>query len=458
MPHSEPDSTAPLADLLSHLIHLIRTAPGQGEMIQQALGLLAARTATESAVIEAGIENSWAVDGDPLKERLQVRQVDAIRIAAPAPSAELLALARALADDEAPIPSTAAVRVKLLPDPLPLSGQRPALPDPASAMVPRARTGDQLAGLIEGILRELDRAVRRQQWHAALHDAQAAVRMLPGLAEDPRRTYGIALKRLLSRPVLEALIEQAYRATEEQVRTAEVLRAGGFPAAELMLEILKRSETLGPRAFLLEALGAMPEAAQIVAPLMKSDRPAELWLGAELLGRMGVSEAVPLLIAQVAHPEERVRHAVIDAMGRFRERAVVEPLRQALTHDSAATRMHAGRALAARGSGSMAMPLFAAFESEKDPGVWQELLEVLARLESGEAAMALARVALQRRGFLSFGKADLKRQLSVVRALKDANTTAAKQALARIAAEGSGDVQKAGGGGTPVGVIAAPTS
>ncbi len=442
MPPAPPDPTAPLSDLLGQLVHLLRTAPGSSEATAPLLAAVVVRVATSDAVIEAGIENSWDVDGDSLKGRLQARQVDAIRISAGAPPAELLALAKALADDEAPIPSTSAVRVKLLPDPLPLSGQRPALPDPAVSFVPRAERGDQIASMIEGILRELDRAVRRQQWHAVLHDAQAAVRMLPGLAEDPRRTFTIALKRLLARPVLEALIEQGYRIPEEQARTAEVLRAGGFPAAELMLEILKRSDTIGPRAFLLESLGGMPEAIQIVTPLMKSGRAGELCLGAELLGRMGVTESVPLLVAHVHHPEERVRHAVINALARYRDRSVVEPLRQALSHEAPETRVRAGRALGARGSGAMVMPLFAAFEAEKDPQVWQELLDVLAKLESGEAAMALARVALERRGFLSFGSADVKRQLSVVRALAGAKTAAARQALARIAAEGSGEVQK----------------
>ncbi|MEO8139935.1 MAG: HEAT repeat domain-containing protein [Gemmatimonadota bacterium] len=443
MTPSLPDFTAPLADLLGQLVQLLRMSPEQGEAIAPLLKAATARVAAAGEVIEAGIENSWALDGDSLKGRLQARQVDAIRIAAGAPSAELLALAQALADDSAPIPSTSAIRVKLLPDSLPLSDQRPAIPDPSIAFVPRARKGDQIAGLVEGILRELDRAIQRQQWHAALHDAQAAVRMLPGLEEDPRRTFSIALKRLLSRPVLEALIEQGYRAPEEQSRTAEVLRAGGFPAAELMLDILKRSDTIGPRAFLLDSLGGMREAVQIVLPLMKSARIGEICLAAELLGRLGVAEAVPALVAQVHHPEERVRHAVIGALGHYRDRAVVEPLRQALTHEAPETRVRAGRALGARSSGGMAMPLFAAFEAEKDPQVWQELLEVLARLDSGEAAMALARVALERRGFLSFGSSDMKRQLSVVRALAGAQTSAAKQALARIAAEGNGEVKRA---------------
>ncbi len=439
---TRPDSGALPAELLVHLIHRLRTAPGGEELIQRDLARLVAQVAAASVAIEVGTEQTWSVDGDALNERLHERNVAGIRIAAGAPAAELLALARALADNEAPINSTAAVRIERLPDPRPFS--RPGANTPAigTVLAPRARPDDQLAHLIEGVLHELDLAIRGQQWHAALHDAQAALRMLPGLAEESRRSLTLALKRLIDRPVVEALIEQGFRVPEEQRRTAEVLRAGGLAAAEVIIDCLKVNRTVGPGGFLLEALGGMPETFPLITPLMKSDRIAELALGAELLGRLGVPEAIPVLIGQAQHPDERVRHAVIDALGRYRDRTVVEPLRQALGHLSAETRVHAVRALASRGSGAMAMPLFAAFEVEKDPTAWQQLLDVLARLESVEASMALARVALQRRGFLSFGSADVKRQLSIVRALAAAGTAAAKQALARIAAEGSGEVRQ----------------
>ena len=126
-PVSEAD--APFADLFSRLLQLLRERPARESEVQRVAQLLATRVERQEALIEAGIENSWALDGDPLKERLQTRQVDAIRIAPGAGALELLALGRALADDTAPVPSTAMVRVKLLPDPLPLafSGPRESL-------------------------------------------------------------------------------------------------------------------------------------------------------------------------------------------------------------------------------------------------------------------------------------------------------------------------------------------
>jgi hypothetical protein len=439
-----PDPAAPFNELLGHLIHLLRDLPGEDAAVLRTVELMAARVAGAEHMVEAGIENSWALDGDPLKERLQIRQVDAIGIAAGATALELLQMGRALADDHAPIPSTSQIRVKLLPDPLPIqfSGPRMSIPGPEGAL-PRARQGDQLAGMIDGILRELQKAIDRQQWLAVLHDAQAAVRAIPNLNESARRTYTIALKRLLTLPVLERLIEQGYRMVEERGRTAEVLRAGGFPIAERMVDILKRSDTIGPRAFLVDALGGMPDAEPLIPPMLRSPRAADVRLAVELIGRLRDERMIPLLVAQSQHPDESVRHGVIDALASFQSRAVVEPLRKALAHTSGPTRAKAARALGARSSGAIAMPLFAAFEGEKDPETWRELLTVLASLNSHDAAMGLARMALQRRGFLRFGSSDLRRRLAVVEALHASGNVTSRHALEYIAKEGDGEVRAA---------------
>jgi hypothetical protein len=440
-----PDPSASFTALLGHLIHLLRDTPGEEAAVLRTVDLMAARVARTGLMVEAGIENSWALDGDPLKERLQLRQVDAIGIGEGATAMELLQMGRALADDTAPIPSTSNVRVKLLPDPLPIqfSGPRPVIPGlqgPNDAF-PRARQGDQFAAMIDGILRELQKAIDRQQWLAVLHDAQAAVRAIPNLNESARRTYTIALKRLLSLPVLETLIEQGYRMVEERDRTAEVLRAGGFPIAERMMDILKRSGTIGPRVFLLDALGGMPEAEPLFPPLLRSNRPADVKLAVELIGRTRDESLIPLLVAHTQHPDEGVRNAVIDALARSQSKSAIEPLRKALSHaPSAVTRAKAARALSSRSSGAIAMPLFAAFEGEKDPEAWREMLTIIAGLNSPDAAMGLARMALQRRGFLMFGSSDLKRRLSIVQALAATGNAASRQALEYIVKEGEGEV------------------
>ena len=443
-PAIDPDASIPA--LLGRLVELLRAPVPAPDLVRDTVAVLAARVKEQPSVIEAGIENSWALDGDPLKGRLQARQVDTIRISVGAPGDELLALARALADDDAPLPSTTSVRVQLVPDPLPMapSGAAPAiLVAGEDGVVPRARPGDQLAKMIEGILVELDKAIRREQWHAVLHDGQAALRALPGLEEDIRRAYTIALKRFLSPQVRATLIEQAYRVVEEQPRTAEVLRACGLPAAEQMLEILRQHEAVGPRQFLVDALAGMPETMPLLIPLLRSPRPHEARLAAEIMGRLGVPEVVRHLSFQASHPDERVRLAVLEALGRYRDKAAVEPLRAALAHESPATRAQAGRALAARGSAAIAMPLLAALEVEKDGEAWESMLAALATIDAPEAAAALLGIALGKGKFFERKSTLEKRQLAVVRALAAAGTKRSRETLAMIAAEGGAAVADA---------------
>jgi HEAT repeats len=442
-----PDPAAPLPEQLGYLVLLYRSAPGRQDRIRTILDRLVTQVAHSPMVIEGGIENNWALGGDPLKERLQIRQVDEIRIEKGASKKELLALAKALADDFEALPSSARIMVRLVAEPLPESAPPRASTSslPAASPAPRDRSDTGLATLIESVLQETDLAIQQEQWHTVLHDVQAVMRMLPGLSENGRRTYSIVLRRLLTRSVIESLIEQGHRVPEEQVRTAEVLRAGGISAAELVIDILKRSDNIGPRAFLVNSVGGMPEALQVIAPLAKSRRPTEARLGAEILGRLGIPEAVPLLAGLMQHSDERVRLAAVDGLARYRDRSAVEPLRQALGHDSAVVRARAGRALAARGSGAIAMPLLAALKAEREPNTWEELLGALAGIDAPEAAAALSRIALERGGMFGRSGGLVRRQLAVVRALATSNTSAAKQALARIAAEGEGEVKDAAG-------------
>ena len=94
-----------------------------------------------------------------------------------------------------------------------------------------------------------------------------------------------------------------------------------------------------------------------VVALLSNERWSDLRLAADVLGRMGNARAIPPLVARANHPDERVRLAIIDALARFRDKRVVDGLRQLLNHPSPRTRAHAGKALAGRHSGAIAMPL-----------------------------------------------------------------------------------------------------
>ncbi|HEU5154624.1 MAG TPA: HEAT repeat domain-containing protein [Gemmatimonadales bacterium] len=438
---------------LGDLVSQVRAHPGDHAAYAPALSRVVGWVAGSPAAIEAGIENSWSVDGDDLRGRLLSRGVDAIRVSAGASRDDLLALAQALAEDEGPLPSTPGVQVDLIPTLGQILGtaqgadgefglERTFPRDLPPLFSKRIRRGDRLAATLGQLLDLVQAAVRRSAWLDVLHNAQAVLRLHPGIPEGERRGYILALRRILTRPVLQALIEQAYRVSEERPRTVELLRLSGLDAVEVMLENLRTSEAIGPRAFLVDALGGMPDAYSLVAALLSSERWSDLRLAADLLGRLGDPRAIPGLLARADHPDERVRLAVIDALGRFRDKRVVDGLRQLLSHPSPRTRAQAGKSLAGRHSAAIAMPLLIALDQEKDRTVRVELLQALAGIDAPEARAVLVKVATERRGLLGRGRPTSER-LEVVSALASAKTEASRQALSRIAAEADGQVRDA---------------
>src|SRR5690606_9685331 len=86
-------------------------AAGLAGLADAAAGVVQAGPAT----LEAGFELDAGADAaDLLKSRLLARQVDRVLVARGAAAGELLALARALAAEAGPLPSTPAVTVELV--------------------------------------------------------------------------------------------------------------------------------------------------------------------------------------------------------------------------------------------------------------------------------------------------------------------------------------------------------
>jgi len=458
MADTPANARSPLEKVLGRLIKLFRESPGRDDLVREVMRRVEGRTIQRASTIEAGIENTWGLDGDSLKERLLLRQVDAIHVLPGTTPEELQSLARALAEDEGPLSSTEHIRLDFVVTVVPGSApppSPPAAPAGLTGLAPpaipgasgsrkaslRSRLGTENPALLAGrILADLPPYIEQARWHRVLHDLQAATQLMERMPEESRRPLAITLKRILTPGLVNILIEHAYRLTEEQVRTAEVLRGGGLPVAEQVLDILRKSETLGPRAFLLDAVAGAPELFPMLANMGRSEVPSEAWLAAELLGRLGLPDAVPILTPLVRHPEERVRLAAIEALGRFSEKGVAEALRAGLTHEAPETRVRAGRALA-RGSRAVAMPLVAALEVERDPAAWDALLETIASLDAPEGPAALARMVVESKSRIGFKGAQLRRQTAIVRALGAAQGAAARQALESIAAGASGEIQ-----------------
>ena len=437
---------------LGRLIGAYRSAPSGGPDAASLLAEAVRLVATAPLSVEAGIDRSGEYDTANLRSHLLRRQVEVLTVAAGAGAEALEALARALGGD-GPLPDDPAFGFEMVASLMPESASRvtpPSMPPPRAGSVLMGPTdesvedddigssglGAEIAALTEAVAS----ARARGAWTEALHAAQAMVRLATRAPDMDRRTVGIMARRALAQPVLQGIIDFAVRAPEEQPRAAEVLQWRGVEAAELMVDVIRRTESPVPHRFLLDALARMPAAVPLLLPLLRSDHWHEVRHAAEILGRLMQPDALAPLKALLAHPDERVRAAALDALSRYPGAAAVEAMRHGLAHPNRNTRLEAARAIGRRGGGALAMPLLAALELERDGPTWHAMLLALANIEAPEAAVALASVALKKRGLLSRGGFSPAQRLEVVAALAAAPTRAARTALARVAREGDRQV------------------
>jgi len=446
---------AKFAEMFGRLIAAYRAGEPAPRDSAALLGKLVWLVGTGPITVEAGIFRSGEFDPANLRSHLLRRQVEVLTVAAGARAESLEALARALGGD-GPLPDDAAFGYEmvaaLVPDPARPAAPPAAPPEraPLVLMGPSDESADDeelggsgLGAEITALTDAVAAARARGAWTEALHAAQALVRLAARAPEMDRRTVGIMARRALARPVLQGIIDFAVRAPEEQPRAAEVLQWRGIDAAELMVDVVRRTESPVPHRFLLDALARMPDAVPLLLPLLRSPAWHEVRHAAEILGRLMRPEALDPLRGLLAHPDERVRAAALDAMSRYPGAAAIEAMRGGLAHPSRGTRLEAARAIGRRGGGALAMPLLAALEVERDGPTWHAMLIALANIEAPEAAAALAAVALKRRGLLSRGGFSPAQRLEVVAALAAAPTRAARLALARVAREADREVGQA---------------
>ena len=113
-PRSELDLNSVFIKRFSDLVALLRVDPGNDAAQDLALSAAAYAVSAAAVEVEAASELTGRAEGVGLRARMIARQVDRLRIAAGAEPHELQAVARALAHDLTPIPSTPHVEVELL--------------------------------------------------------------------------------------------------------------------------------------------------------------------------------------------------------------------------------------------------------------------------------------------------------------------------------------------------------
>jgi len=298
--------------------------------------------------------------------------------------------------------------------------------------------GDLLAALID----HAASAAKLGRFEQVLGVIAGVIRVEEKVPESSgvRRQYGIALRRFYTKPVLEGL-SRLLAAPKHRAAAVAALQRGGAAGVEVLMDVLAAAPTVGERRAVFDALKHMTEGTDQLVHMLDHSEWFVVRNVAELIGELGMDDAVPALGKRLDHPDERVRKAVGLALAKIGTRGAAEPLRRALRDRSQEVRMQVAVGIGGRKSSALAMPLVVAMEEEKDEAVVRELILALGRIGSPDAVQALIKWAQPTGRF--FGRKPSELRVAAVEALRLAASPAALGTLEGLSDDGDRAVREA---------------
>lgn len=323
--------------------------------------------------------------------------------------------------------------------PTPRRGASPA--DDGLRQLEKNPTGPAVGDILAILGGFIDQEVKQGKFEHALKLVAGIVRCEERLPESgPRRQYAIALKRIYTKPLLDALV-QLMKLPAHEEDAALALRRAGADGVEVLLDMLVSSPTVAERRGVFNALAGMKEGGEQLIHMLDHPQWYVVRNIAELVGEMGLESAVPALARQLGHDDERVRKAVALALAKIATRSAAEPLRRALRDASPAVRLQAAIGVGGRKANALAMPLVVALDEEKDPEVTRELILALGRIGSPDAVQALIKLAQPSGKIL--GRKPTAVRVAAVEALRLAGGAAATGTLQGLAEDSDRQVRAA---------------
>jgi hypothetical protein len=332
-----------------------------------------------------------------------------------------------------------------VPPALAASGPALAVPSGVAALLAeleRHRTAPMVGDVLAALVQHAETAAKQKRSAQLLGVIGGIIRVERGIPETSgvRRQYGIALRRICSKAVLD-LLAQLLAQPDYRADAVAALQRGGADAVEVLLDRLVAAPTVAERRGAFDALRQMTEGTEQLVHMLDHQEWFVVRNVAELLGELGMEEAVPALARRLDHADERVRKAVALALAKIGTRSVAEPLHRALRDPAVDVRMQVALGIGGRKSLALAMPLVVAMQEEKDEAVVRELILALGRIGSPDAVQALIKCA-QPAGRI-FGRKPAALRLAAVEGLRLAGTPAAYGTLEGLADDGDKQVRAA---------------
>lgn len=286
-----------------------------------------------------------------------------------------------------------------------------------------------------------DLATRVEDWDQVAQIAAVLVRCEQRMeSEHDRRAYGIALRRMFPRSVLEPVARLVANGRQRD-GVVQVLQRMGADATEVLLAHLIDADAMEERRNYYGVLRQMTEGTALLINMLTHDVWYVIRNVADLCGDLRIEEAVPDLARRLEHDDERVRRSAAGALAKIGSPTTIEPLRLALRDPSPVVRLHVLGLLGGRPHRALAMTLAVRAEEESHPEVLRETYLALGRIGSPEAVQALARAAEP--GGKLFNRKGAATRLAAVEALALVDGSAAAGVLRRLTDDADREVRAA---------------
>lgn len=311
----------------------------------------------------------------------------------------------------------------------------------ALALVTRDPYGPGILDRLTDLSQEIARALSDDRMELAVQAIAAIIGLEPGAAEGtPRNSYGIVLRRMLTREALTLVAQLVPDPRLAPIATA-VLQRGRADGAEVLLGLLATAENLKERKAYMQALHGIEHGTDQVIHMLGHQQWYVARNVAELVGELRLEEAAPELGKLVTHADARVRRAAVVALAKIGTVATVEPLRRGLREANPELKALIAGSIAGRTSRALAMPLAALADAEESEDVKKEYYRALGRIGSADAVQALIKAAEP--GGRLIGRRPTGPRLAAVDGLRLAGGPQAMQALQALANDGDKLVREA---------------
>jgi len=269
-------------------------------------------------------------------------------------------------------------------------------------------------------------------------NAAQAVSMLHGIARREARTadpetkklIGHGIRRMLTPTLVTAIVKQLPGAGDRLPDFAVLLSHGGDSAIETLADRLAESEQAKERRAIFSVLVQLKSGVPLFIHMLGDRRWFVVRNAADLLAQIVAPEAETPLIEALDNEDARARRSVVAALARYASPRAQGSIRRRLQDPAPEVRLAAASGIGRSNSADLTTTLIDMLNRDADPDVQVAVLGALGRQGDEAAVRRLIEAAEPER---LFKRKPPEYRVSAVRALRQAGTPAARQALKTLA-------------------------